>query len=65
MAKISAHGDEAIAAYKDESGCRMVLTKKRRLLRNYLKGDKLTVIATNTSDFFVEQYAKRAGFRKL
>lgn len=45
MAKISAYGDEKLKEWKSEDGCRMVLTKQGRVLRNYLKGDALTTLA--------------------
>lgn len=44
MAKISAYGDEKLREWKDEDGCRLVLTKQGRVLRNYLKGDALTTL---------------------
>jgi hypothetical protein len=70
MAKISAHGDKKAGEWKDSTGCRIVLTEQGRVLRNYLKGDDLTI-----APVFVmrghkrkatleegEDYARRLGF---
>jgi hypothetical protein len=73
MAKISAHGDSKAAEWKDETGCRLVLTDNGRVLRNYLKGDGLSTCpafqmrgARNrpTVDE-VEDYAQRLGFVRI
>jgi hypothetical protein len=62
MAKISANGDEAVRAWKHADGRRLVLTRKGRLLGNWLKGDKLTIRAKNVSETAAREYARRNDF---
>lgn len=64
MAKISARGDEKVASWKTADGCRLVLTKQGRLLRNYLKGDGLSVVAKAVTPERAARYADRLGFVK-
>ena len=73
MAKISAHGEEKAAEWKDPSGCRLVLTSGGRVLRNYLKGDGLSTCPAFTMRGArnrptvdeVEEYAQRLGFVRI
>jgi hypothetical protein len=73
MAKISAYGDSKAAEWKDRHGCRLVLTEKGRVLRNYLKGDGLSTVVTfqmrgnkhKPTLEEVEQYATLGGFSRV
>lgn len=64
MAKITANGDEAARTWRDVDGCKLVWTKKGRLLRNYLKGDSLTIVRKGVQEDTAEAYARALGFER-
>lgn len=62
MAKISAYGDEAATRWVHADGRRLVLTRKGRLLGNWLKGDPLKVLIQSCTSQAASEFARERGF---